>query len=104
MQKSIIFDFSRVLLFPKDKTYYGSLNEKHRTLSENPDYYLLDYFVVNEELLEHLSFLKTKYRLFIFTSETIQDDLSLKPFLLPLFEGIFSAMKLGLDKTDSSSN
>ncbi len=103
MQRTIIFDFSRVLLFPKDKTYTGSLNEMHRTLSEKIDYHLLDYFSLNDELLKHLSKLKPKYRLFIFTSETIQDDSSLQPFLLPLFKNIFSASKLGIDKKEPLS-
>lgn len=103
MQRTIIFDFSRVLLFPKDKTYTGSLNEKHRALSQKPDYHLLDHFSLNDELLKCLSNLKSKYHLFIFTSETIQDDLSLQPFLSPLFEVIFSASKLGIDKKDSLS-
>lgn len=103
MQKTIVFDFSRVLLFPKDLTYTGSLNEKHRTLSEKSDYHLLDHFSLNEELLKHLADLKSKYRLFIFTSETIQDDSSLQPFLSPLFETIFSASKLGIDKKTPSA-
>jgi HAD superfamily hydrolase (TIGR01509 family) len=103
MQRAIVLDFSRVLLFPKDTTYVGSLNEKHKSLSEKPNYYLLEHFSLNEKLLERLSTLKHKYRLYIFTSETIQDDPSLQPYLSPLFDGIYSAMRLGIDKKTPSS-
>ena len=103
MYKAIVFDFSRVLLFPKETTYAGSLNEKHKALSKKPNYHLLEHFSLNEQLLERLSTLKPKHRFFIFTSETIQDDPSLHPYLSPLFDGIYSAMKLEIDKKVPSS-
>jgi hypothetical protein len=35
MIKAIVSDFSRVLLFPKDKNYQDSLNALHKQLSQN---------------------------------------------------------------------
>ncbi len=96
----LLFDFSRVLLFPKDKDYQGSLNEKHRMLSEQSDYQLFDHFELNLELLAYLDKIKTKYNLYIFTTETIQDDPNIQKVISPIFKDIFSAIKLGLSKKD----
>lgn len=103
MIKAIVFDFSRVLLFPNDTTYAGSLNERHREYSANVDYSLLDYFSLNLELLDHIKNMRQKPDLYIFTSETIQDDPSLKPFIEPVFKDVFSASKLGVDKKTPSA-
>ena len=74
MIRAIVFDFSRVLLFPKDSGYTGSLNERHRELSKRGDYKLLEHFSLNEELLSYLDKIKGRYDLYVFTSETIQDS------------------------------
>ena len=103
MIKALLFDFSRVLLFSRDESYTGSLNEKHKSLSQENTYNLLDHFVLNDELLKYLDQIKEKVPLYIFTTDIIQDDPALKVKIDPIFKQIFSANKLGLSKQDPSS-
>ncbi|MDO8451410.1 MAG: HAD-IA family hydrolase [bacterium] len=103
MIKALITDFSRVLLFPKDKSYSGSLNGLHRDLSIQPNYRLLDSFELNTQLLEYYKSLAGKLDLFVFTSESIQDSPELQPFIKPVFKEIFSAMKMEIDKKEESA-
>lgn len=103
MIKALITDFSRVLLFPKDKSYSGSLNGLHRDLSTQANYKLLDSFELNTELLEYYKSLAEKLDLYVFTSESIQDSPELQPFIKPIFKEIFSAMKMGVAKKDENA-
>ncbi len=98
MMKAIVMDFSRVLLFPNDETYSGSLNGLHKQLSSQENYNPLDHFHLNVELLEYLDSLKSKIDLSMFTSDVIQDDPSFQSFLKPIFRKIFSASKLNIQK------
>lgn len=103
MIKALLFDFSRVLLFSKDENYTGSLNEKYRQLSQENNYKLLDHFILNEELLDFLKSLKEKYDLYMLTTETIQDNPEILPDLEPIFNKVFSGIKLGLNKKEQDS-
>lgn len=103
MIKALITDFSRVLLFTKDKSYSGSLNGLHRDLSTQPNYRLLDNFELNIELLEYYKSLVEKLDLYVFTSESIQDSPELQPFIKPVFKEIFSAKKMEVDKKDENA-
>ena len=96
--KTLLFDFARVLLFPKDTSYKGNLNELHRKLAEQPGYNPLDHFEFNTELLDYLKGIKDNVGLYIFTSETIQDDPALVPTYRSIFKEVFSAAKLGFTK------
>ena len=78
MITAIIFDFSRVLLFPKDKNYKGKLNALHRELSKKPDYDVLENFEFNDELLSYLDKIKNKIDLYVFTTGIIQDSPKIK--------------------------
>jgi HAD superfamily hydrolase (TIGR01549 family) len=98
MIKAIVSDFSRVLLFPKDKTYQGSLNALHKKFSINNDYNILDYFELNTELLDYYKTLTPSINLYILTSDTIQDDPVLQQYLNPIFKTIYSASKMNVDK------
>jgi HAD superfamily hydrolase (TIGR01509 family) len=100
MIKSLIFDFSMVLLLPKDKEYSDSLNKLHRDLSVNQEYNFLDHFELNEELVNYLTKIKDKVELYIFTTETIQESPEVAPVLEKLFLEIFSALRLNLSKKD----
>ena len=101
MIKTIIFDFSRVLLFAKDKGYKEDLNPLHKKLlSENPNYKFLDYFELNEELLVFLEAVKNRIELYIFTSGSIQKAKEIKSRLDEVFNGTFSAEELSLSKKD----
>lgn len=103
MIKALVTDFSRVLLFPKNKSYSGSLNSLHRDLSTQPNYKLLDTFELNLELLEYYKSLAERFDLYVFTSEGIQDSPELQPFTKPVFKEIFSAMNMGVDKKDKNA-
>jgi HAD superfamily hydrolase (TIGR01549 family) len=98
--KAIVFDFSRVLLFHKDKDYQGGLNDLHRHESQHAGYNPFDHFVLNHELLDYLHSVKEYYPLYILTSETIQYAPEFQEYLRPLFKYIYSAQKLGMKKDE----
>jgi len=100
MIKVLLFDFARVLLFPKDENYSGKLNDLYKTVKDEKHFNFEDVFYFNEELLDYLRTVKDKYKLVMFTSETIQDDLAVVEKLDGIFENIFSAKKMGFTKTD----
>lgn len=100
MTKILIFDFAKVLLFPKDDQYAGGLNDLHRKLSDQNDYKVTDYFYINDELLNYIKTLKGKFRLMMYTSETIQNEPDYKKVLEPVFETIISATGIGYQKSD----
>lgn len=103
MIKALITDFSRVLLFPKDKSYTGSLNSLHRDLSTQPNYKFFDNFELNNELLDYYKSLGEKLAIYVFTSESIQDSPELQPLICPVFDQIFTAMKMEVDKKEDSA-
>ena len=98
MITTIIFDLSRVLLFPKDKNYKGKLNALHRELSNKPDYDVLKNFGFNDELLSYLDGIKEKVDLYVFTTGIIQDSPEIRKRLTKTFKDIFAAEDLGLNK------
>lgn len=110
--KTLLFDFSRVLLHPtdkqslpsgEDKNYSGSLNNLHRELKDNESYYLFNYFELNDELLEFLKSLKGKFEMCIFTTDIIQNDPLIREKIDPIFKKIYSANELGISKKDPES-
>ncbi|MFZ1682885.1 MAG: HAD-IA family hydrolase [Candidatus Zixiibacteriota bacterium] len=103
MIKALVSDFSRVLLFPKDKNFTGSLNEKYRELLKKGDLDFFESFELNKELLDFYQSLTKKLDLYILTSESIQEAPELQPFLKPTFKEIFSAKKLGVSKKEPST-
>ena len=98
MIKAIVSDFSRVLLFPKDKNYRDSLNVLHKELSQKSHYNALDYFELDMDLLDFYKSLKDKAPVYLFTSDTIKDAPEFQPYLQPVFAGILSAKKMNTDK------
>ena len=103
MIKALLFDFSRTLLFPKDKTYSGGLNSLHKILSENPNYKFLDSFELNKEIMDYLYGIRGEIPIYMFTSESIQETPDIKEDVLKVFTKIFSAQKIGMDKKDFSA-
>jgi FMN phosphatase YigB (HAD superfamily) len=103
MIKALITDLSRVILFPKDKSYTGSLNSLHRDLSTHLNYRLLDNFELNSELLNYYKSLGNKLDLYLFTSEIIQDSPELQPFIKPNFKAVYSALSMGVGKKDEDA-
>lgn len=98
MARALIFDLSRVLLFPRDKNYAGGLNNLYKQISTNPGYKFFDHFRVNDKLLSYLKDIRSRVSLYLFTSEIIQDAPELRPSLESIFKGIYSASKMGLHK------
>jgi len=100
MITTIIFDFSRTLLFPKDKNYKGSLNKLHKELSQKQDYQFLDHFKFNEELLLLLNKIKDNFSLYIFTTEVIQKAKESKEKIKSIFKKIYTEEDTKLKKND----
>jgi FMN phosphatase YigB (HAD superfamily) len=98
MIRAIVSDFSRVLLFPKDRNYLGSLNALHKELSNKPNYKVLDYFELNTSLLDFYKSLKDKTPVYMFTSDSIQDAPEFQSYLQPVFKEVLSARKMNTDK------
>lgn len=99
MITNILFDFSRVILFPKDENYKGLLNDLYRKITEEKLSFL-EHYKFNEELLNFLKPLKEKYHLSIYTTDIIQNDQEVRRILDPIFEEIFAANDLGISKKD----
>ena len=103
MIKVLLFDFSRVLIHPIDKTFTGSLNNLHKELKDSENYYLFNYFELNNEILDFLKTLKEEFDMRIFTTDLIQNDPLIKEKIDPIFSKIYSAKELGITKKVKNS-
>ncbi|MBP7966974.1 HAD-IA family hydrolase [Candidatus Woesebacteria bacterium] len=105
MITTIISDFSRVLLFPTDKTYTGSLNDLHKKLTkENGETYdFFKYFTVNEELFAALKNLSGQYPVYIFTTDTIQERPEIRNMLDIVVSDIFVANNHNIKKNEEEA-
>ncbi len=99
MVTTILSDFSRVIFNPKDKNYTGTLNGLHKELLEkNSNYIFFDYFEFNNDILNLYKDLRHLYSVNIFTTGTIQNRLEVREVINPIFEHIYAAGELGLNK------
>lgn len=104
MITTILSDFSRVILFPRDKNYKGTLNGLYKELENKKDPYdFFDYFELNENILNFYSQLKSKYSMNIFTTGKIQNAKEVKQKIDKIFDHIFSAEDYGLNKEKPDS-
>lgn len=104
MITTILSDFSRVILNPKDKSYEGTLNGLHKILSEkNKDYSFFEYFEFNDEILNLYRKLKPKYSMNVFTTGTIQNRPEVRRVIDLIFDNIYAAKDFNLDKKQSNS-
>ena len=103
MITSILFDFSRVILFPKDPNFHGSLNQLYEDCYKNFDYSFDKYFLINYELLILCRRLKNKYSLNIFTTEKIQTLPEVQKYTDGIFEHIYTTSEVGVNKNDPRS-
>lgn len=101
---SILSDFSRTVLHPKDRDYTGGLNTLHKKLGEElgEKYHVLDHFVFNTELTDFYRSL-TDISVNLFTTDIIQNHPHIRPELEAVFENIFAANDLGLSKKDPNA-
>jgi FMN phosphatase YigB (HAD superfamily) len=101
MIKAVVTDFSKVLLFAKDKSYTGGLNGLNRKLlADEASYPFFDYFVLNNSLLEYYAKLRQRMPVYVFTSGTIQNHPAIKRTVAGVFSAVISAEELGLSKAD----
>ncbi len=98
--KHLLFDFSRVLLFPKDTSYNGSLNKLYKNIQQDNEKFF-DYFVVNQELLDYLETLEQKK--YIYTTGTVQNAPEIIQDLNKVFIKIFNVPQIGFAKDDQQS-
>lgn len=103
MIKALIFDLSRTLIFPKDRAYQGELNSLYRKLVQDPKFDFLANFELNEELFLYLTKLKEKYKMYLFTSGTLQRAPEIKNKIDALFEKVFSAEQMMVKKNEYGS-
>ncbi len=100
MIRSLLFDFSRTLLFPVDNEYSGSLNELYKLKKNEENFNFSNYFALNSELINILKTIKDRYKLAIFTSDSIQKDPAIYSKLNSIFTKIYSAKEIGILKND----
>lgn len=98
MIKALLFDFARVILFPRDDLYKGELNKLHTKLSLLHGYSFTNEFAMDPTMLEYLTSLKNLLPLYMFTSGTIQNAPEIRPTLDGLFKKIYSASEMGIPK------
>jgi HAD superfamily hydrolase (TIGR01509 family) len=98
MITTLLFDFSRVILYTKDRNYPGSLNELHSKLSSTKDYSFFEHYELNTDLLEFLKGFKTKYTLAIYTTGSIQNVPNVRSKIDQVFSKIYTVHEIGLSK------
>ena len=104
MITTILSDFSFVILFPKNSSYAGKLNNLNFKLTNKHDNYdFFSYFELNQPLLDYYKSLKKDYSINIFTAGTIPNHPSLKKIINPIFDHIFTTKDYNISKTDPSS-
>ena len=103
MIRSVITDFSKVLLFPADKTYLGKLNDLHQDLLKDGDYDFWKYFELNESLLEFYKKISKSVDVYVFTTGHIQEYPPLKEKLSGIFKDIFISSELGFKKHQNAA-
>ncbi len=65
-------------MFPKDPEYHAELNALYRKLAQTPEFDYLANFELNSELMLFLTNLNDKYKIYMFTSGTIQNAPEIK--------------------------
>lgn len=100
MIKAIITDVSRVLLFPDDENYSDSLNKLYKQESNKPSFRFFNYFKLNSELLGYYRLWHDNdCKMYILTSDVIQDHPELKRHWNGVVDRVFSASKMGTHKS-----
>lgn len=104
MVNTLLVDFSRVVLIPKDPTYTGSLNTLYRSLSlEERKNDFLQYFSWNESMISFLESIKGRFQLILFTTDIIHTDPAVLARLGDLFQQIFTSSDNGFPKDAAAS-
>lgn len=99
MIKVLLFDFSRVLLHPKDTSYTGKLNALNRAYAgENPlgPYNFWKHFFMNQDLLDFAAKIKKEkqIKIVLFTTDIIQERSEIKEKTKKIIDIVFTARQL----------
>lgn len=101
--KALLFDFSRLFLFPKDQNYSGDLNPLYESVkaTSNP-FRFWDHFSPNTELVETLREIKKKtgVPIYVFTTGHVQNDPEVQKLTEGVFDRILVATDMGMSKKD----
>ena len=93
-----------MLLFPADVGYSGSLNELNsKLLEEDKNYVFTNYFRLNTDLLDLYKKYSPDKKLYVFTSDEIQNHPAIQGELDKVFDEVVSAKHEGILKTDSEA-
>ena len=103
MITTLLFDFSRTILFPKDEAYKLGLNRLYGDEKGRHEFTFDSHFVFNEQLLSYIKTIKDMFGIYIFTSGSVQNDPESRRILDPLFRGIYSAASIGISKADPAA-
>lgn len=104
MITTILSDFSNVILHFNKPSLLGSLNGFYRELlNSGKPFNFYDYYEFDQKLLDYYKSLGEQYSLHIFTTSHIQDDPNSKEVISEIFNQIYSAADLGINKTDPSA-
>jgi len=99
MINTILFDFYNVILLPKENAldYFALVNQSDEKNT-------LKYFDLNTQLLEFLTAIKGRYRLYVFTNSShLFNHPQIKPQLDKVFIEVISAKQLGPAKDNPRS-
>ncbi|PIT87016.1 MAG: hypothetical protein COU31_05265 [Candidatus Magasanikbacteria bacterium CG10_big_fil_rev_8_21_14_0_10_40_10] len=103
MIKAIITDFSHVLLFARDKTYQGSINDLYAEKVTEHNFDFWSVFALNETLFDLYKAVGADIPVYIFTGRTVQNDPAILSKLQEAFADIFSAEDMNLSKKETST-
>lgn len=100
MQKTLVFDFSRVLIFPKNKSYAGSLNDLYKANFQTQGFDIFKFYKLNEILLNYVAQIKQQgCAAYIFTSgKYLHTDTQIAKQLSKAFDNIFNTESIGFEK------
>jgi putative hydrolase of the HAD superfamily len=97
--KTLIIDFSRVLLFSYADV--ASLNKHHESLSGQIEQYrILDHFYINEELLSLVQDLKDDLQVCLFTDGNLHEVPDIRERVESVFNKVVTAEEIGSKKND----
>lgn len=103
MKKTLLFDFSKTILFPKNTKYNGSLNSLHQENKDKKDYKFWDFFYVNEDLLFYLAKNAQIFNCHIFTTGRIQETPEVQTIIPKVFHHIYTVADIKIKKDDPKS-
>jgi FMN phosphatase YigB (HAD superfamily) len=96
----IIWDFSRTLIFPRENSYKGGLNELYEN---SPTKSFTDLYRINPELFRFIDDIKDNVPSIIFTTGKFQEDPEITGIIANTFYDIETVEEVGFAKSDPRS-